>query len=90
MEQYIDTIVIDGRTWSIYVTFNSDATVSFVRMQYGCAERQFRPGEEDDTTTKVGMSLVRAKLAFVEIVISPPAIPDTDDDVLLIEVFPDE
>jgi hypothetical protein len=84
MEQFIDSVSIDDRVWSVYATFEADGTISFVRMAYGLVTiHEFRPGTENNTITKAGMAVVAAKLAIEKINFFPlPVAPDESDDEL--------
>ena len=61
-EQFVDCITVQHRRWQVFTTIEEDGSVIFVRMTYGCAERQFRLGEEGDLETKAAAALVYQRL----------------------------
>ena len=83
MHTSIKSSPVNGRVWSIYPTFAADGTISLIRMVWGCAERTFAPGEEDDAITKAGMMAAQA-LAAIRTTLPPY----NDDEMFdLIERF---
>jgi hypothetical protein len=78
MNTSINIEPIHGRIWTVYPSFGADGTITKIRMVWGCAERSFAPGEENDSITKVGLAAAQALAAV--------CLPN-DDEFALIEQF---